>query len=128
VGPIAARLVDKAAGRAGSVGELYSLLAQHIDSDSERDRFLAFAPASGVTHAAPADGGAAPATKPESSIGSEQMESMAKLMTRYIGPIAPIVVKRESRGSQSLEELRERLAAIISDQSERAEFLRLARG
>jgi hypothetical protein len=51
---------------------------------------------------------------------------MTGLMTRYIGPIATVVVKRESRAASSPQELRRLLADLISDQKDRAEFLRQA--
>ena len=54
----------------------------------------------------------------------EGLDALARHLTKYIGPIAPMVVKRESRGSISLQELSERLAGLISDDGERAQFLR----
>ena len=40
VGPIAAVLVKKTAGKAGSVAELYRPLAEHIPDAGERSKFL----------------------------------------------------------------------------------------
>ena len=58
------------------------------------------------------------------ALPAEKLDAMAKHLTKYMGPIAPMVVKRESRGSTSLQQLRERLAGMISDDGERAQFLR----
>jgi hypothetical protein len=40
VGPLAGVLTRKAAQRAGSVRELYQLLAEHVDTKADRTRFL----------------------------------------------------------------------------------------
>jgi hypothetical protein len=42
LGPIAGRIVDKAAARAKSSAELYGILGHHIDDPTERARFLAW--------------------------------------------------------------------------------------
>lgn len=124
VGPIAGILVDKVAARAGSVKELYSLLAQHIDDEADRARFAALtsSPAEqpSVTAAkAPADADPSP-----EAIAQQDLERVTSVLTNYLGPIAPIVSKRESRTSGSLKELQQRLAALIPDESERTDFLR----
>jgi hypothetical protein len=41
----------------------------------------------------------------------------------YLGPIAPIVAKRESRNCTSLADLRKRLAALIPSDRDRSAFL-----
>ena len=120
LGPIAGRLVDKAAARAGSIAELYQLLSGHIASAADRERFLALglvtAPDAPPPRAAPKAAGPA--------IAQADLESMSALMARYIGPIARVVVSRESRASPSVEQLRQQLAERIPDQNDRAEFLR----
>jgi hypothetical protein len=124
VGPIAGILVEKTAQRASSPGELYSLLSLHIDDAAERERFTAAA--GGQSHvpaaakspeqaAAPAGGG---------SIAQKDCDRIASALTTYLGPIAPILAKRESKASASLDELRQRLAALIPDERERGEFLK----
>lgn len=126
LGPIAGPLVDKAAEKAGSIKELYSTLALRIDSGPERDRFVKLGSATSPE--------TQPAPKPKPppreatapTIPAADLESIARLMTRYIGPIAPILVKRESRSTTSLEELRRQLAALIADKEDRAKFLREA--
>jgi hypothetical protein len=124
VGPIAAILVDKAASRAATVEELYGLLQSHIADDADRQRFLA----SGCQPQAPP-----PPSKPSTpkeapagglSISPAELEAVATVLTRYLGPIAPMVAKRESRWSSSFDDLRQRLAALITQPEEQAEFLR----
>ena len=120
-GPIAGRLVDKAAARAHSANELYSILALNIDDPAERSKFLALAPAQ-LAVQTPHPGAPEPAEAP--SIVAAEIEAMTRLMANYIGPIAAIVVKRESRVSASLQHLRQKLADHIRDEGQRAQFLR----
>ena len=44
LGPIAEILVEKAADRAASVADLYSILSLHIDNTADRERFLSATP------------------------------------------------------------------------------------
>jgi hypothetical protein len=124
LGPIANRLVDRAEARAGSTAELYELLSSHISSAPDRDRFLALACAK-PHEKAPGQARQQEQLQPL-QIAPEQLETISALMTRYVGPVAPVLVKRESRSSASLDDLREHLAAHIPDQRDRAEFLRQA--
>jgi hypothetical protein len=124
VGPIAAILVDKAASRAATVKELYELLQSHIQDDADRERFLATA----CQPQAPSTP-AKPLPPKEASVGGvaispAELETIATILTRYLGPIAPIVAKRESRASSSFDDLRQRLAALITRPEEQTEFLR----
>jgi len=118
VGPIAAILVDKAAAKANSEPELYGLLLQHIDSEADRERFRAVAP---MPDATPTLVGP---NAPPTPLPRAELDSIAKALTNYLGPIAPLVTKRESRACGSIEELRERLAALIPAETDRTAFLR----
>jgi hypothetical protein len=131
VGPIAAVLVKKASERASTPAQLYELLAEHIPTKCDRDTFL------GSTKSAKQRPAPEPSKQPAKTqaksrdpggISSDELDRMSKIMTRFIGPIATCVVKRESHSSASLPELRGHLADLISDEEERAEFLRLAEG
>ncbi|HEX5238660.1 MAG TPA: toll/interleukin-1 receptor domain-containing protein [Sphingomicrobium sp.] len=124
VGPIANRLVDKAAARADSMQDLHEMLAQHIPGAAERERFVAQGGAKPREKAPAAAAQREPA--PRAEIGPAELDSISALMTRYVGPVAPVLVKRESRSSASLNDLREQLASHIPDQRDRAEFLREA--
>lgn len=126
LGPIAGRLVDKASARAGSASELYGILALHIEDEAEHSRFLelGFYPAAPQPSAGSATAEREP--KRESTIGSEEIDTMIRLMARHIGPIAAILVKRESRNAESPDQLRQQLASHIPDETQRAQFLREA--
>ena len=128
LGPIAARLVDQEAARAGSVAELYGLLSEHIDPGEERDRFIALAPKGGGARTERKSEMPAPEKKAQSALPPAELESLTRLMARYIGPIASVVVRREGRTAASLRDLRRQLAETIADQRDRAEFLRLSGG
>lgn len=126
LGPIAGRLVDKAAVRAGSTSDLYGILALHIDNQAERSRFLELGSvpvaAQRQVRAVPAG----PEPQRASSIDVAEIESMTRLMAKYIGPIAAILVKRASGAVANPDQLREALASHIPDERQRAEFLREA--
>jgi hypothetical protein len=117
LGPIAGRLVDQAAPRAHSLGELYGSLAEHIDSKDDRARFLEEAPVPQRT--LPAE----PVASAPGGISNSDVDWMAKTLALYLGPIAAVVAKRESRNCTSLADLRERLAARISAEHDREAFL-----
>jgi hypothetical protein len=117
LGPMAAKVVDQAASRASSPADLYGLLAQRIHDDRDRERFLAQAPV-----APPSTPLAVPTENPE--ISANELNSLASALTPYLGPIAPIVAKRESRNCTSLADLRKRLAALIPSDRDRSAFLR----
>jgi hypothetical protein len=122
VGPIAGVLVGKAAERAQSVEELYRLLSLHIRDEDGREKFLASVASSAARP---------PALQPRAEdargpIPTDAVDALAKMLTRYVGPIAPRLAKRESQGCGSIEELRQRLASFIPRESERTEFLREA--
>lgn len=125
LGPIATRLVDKSAASASSIGELYGMLSQRIGNEAERSRFLGLG---GADASAPSAAKVEPAAGegPRGDIPPAEIESISKLMTKYIGPVAPVVVKRQSRAAGSLAELRQSLANLIADPRERAEFVRAA--
>lgn len=123
VGPIATLLVAKAAMQAPTVADLYRLLAANVTDAAERDRFLATAPPSPAgAPAAPAPEASSPAEP--AAIPPDQLDALSGALVTYLGPIAPLVVKREGRASHSLDELRQRLGALIPGERERAAFFK----
>lgn len=65
-----------------------------------------------------------PAQREEISIPAAEVESVARILTLYVGPIAPALARRESKASKTIAELGQRLADFIPTAAERAEFLR----
>jgi hypothetical protein len=60
----------------------------------------------------------------EASIPAAEVESVGRILTFYIGPIAPTLARREGKASETIEELGQRLANFIPTAVERSEFLR----
>jgi len=58
------------------------------------------------------------------AISRADVDSIARILMQYIGPIAPALARRESKASKTAEELGQRLATSIPTVNERTEFLR----
>ena len=58
------------------------------------------------------------------AISGADVDSIARILMQYIGPIAPALARRESKASKTVEELGQRLATSIPTVNERTEFLR----
>jgi len=120
LGPIAQLVVDKEAMRANSPGELYQLLAQHIENEKDKELFLK-------------TGGSVPSAKSfapnknneraRQSVPAAEVDRLTAILTHYLGPMATVVVRRESKNASSAAELKEKLASRIAHESERADFL-----
>lgn len=122
MGPIAGVIVDKAARRAATMAELRSIVIQHIEDPADRARFAAMdgnppPAAAAVPTPSPAPNGGEP-------IDRTQVKKVEQALMPYLGPIAPLVAKRESRAAQSLEEFHRRVADLIHDQQDQAAFFR----
>ncbi|MFL6729094.1 MAG: toll/interleukin-1 receptor domain-containing protein [Sphingomicrobium sp.] len=113
IGPIAELLVDQAATRARSAEDLYGMLSLHIDDDSERERFLGW-------RIVPREVDA----EASGTIAPGEVHRVANLLTRYLGPIAPIVTRRESITARSLSDLLRRVAESIRSEQDRDAFCR----
>ena len=123
IGPIARIFVARAASRATSIEGLYALLALHIHNLTERERFVQLTSEREV-----------PCTSSALRVSSEfatgnkidrvSLERIGKILTSYLGPIAPLILRRESRLSKSVNDLRRRLAATLRNEHDRADFAR----
>jgi len=118
LGPIAGIVVDREANRANSTAELYAMLGSHIDSEKDRERFVALAGKRAEPPSATA------ATPQKSSIATAEVDRLGALLTPYLGPISAAVARRESATASSADELQQRLADLIPNARERAHFLR----
>ncbi len=115
VGPIARRLVRTAARTARSPEALVAEVASTIGVPAERDRFVRHALSGELTRT----GGA-----PARLVAPEAVERAQSALTRYVGPIARLLVKRAAARARSEPELWELLALHIDHASEREAFLR----
>jgi serine/threonine protein kinase len=131
LGPIAKLLVSSAARTAPSLEALCQTLSRNIPSQAARDRFMAEALAGtgrggGVATQARATlagsslGGSASMA---SSLGEHDIERARQELARYLGPIAKVLVRRESAAARSVPALWERLAAHIERPADRTAFL-----
>ena len=123
MGPIAGILVDRATARAKSNEDLYSLLARHIRNDADRDQFVSLMPR--ICRAPAAKGSAA---LPDAAANTEsltlfELERIAKALTKFLGPIATIVVREESKAYGTAKELGHRLAEMLSSEKDRKQLL-----
>jgi serine/threonine protein kinase len=131
VGPMARILVKRAASRTTDLDELYSLLAKSLDRETDRQAFLSRrggasqstsktqAPR-GSTHT----GGLTVPASPE--LTPAALDHAARLLAPHVGPIAPVLVKKEALRADSLRALYLLLAEHVGGDTERARFLREA--
>jgi eukaryotic-like serine/threonine-protein kinase len=131
IGPMASIALKRAARQTNEILTLYELLAAQVSSPRDRDEFLI----RGRQRAALGLGGrrfAAP--KPETATEKSPQypsvqPSLAKIvaiesdLTRYIGPIAKILIKRELEKFQTLAKFCLGLSAHIPDERDRRAFL-----
>jgi hypothetical protein len=68
-----------------------------------------------------------PALSPEASplplLSADSLDSVAKLLTQYIGPIANVVVRQAAARGRGMQELCEAVAAEIANAEHRSRFL-----
>jgi hypothetical protein len=142
IGPMARILVRKTLPRAGSREELHRLLAGMIPDPAAQAAFLAAVPAaapspstgtpsssqreaSAAVSAAPKTATAAPAGAPAgSAFADADLERIGKIFARHIGPLAKVLLRRESAQAGDLDSLCRALARHIDHEDEQRRFLR----
>lgn len=124
MGPIAVVIVDKAARRASSAAELRSIIVQHIDDPADRARFAALQVEASSSPAPAHSAPLFPAPKNGEAIDRVHVEKVAKALLPYLGPIAPVVAKRESRAAHSIDEFHRRVADLIHNPRDQATFFK----
>jgi serine/threonine-protein kinase len=135
IGPLARIIVRKNAAKTRDPEELYTLLANTLEQEKDRQAFLARkAVLSKEWKPASETGGkkipvTGPKTAPEqpAELGPEALEQASRLVAAYVGPISKVLVRKESRNATTLRGLYLRLADHIDDPEARARFLREAR-
>jgi hypothetical protein len=140
-GPIARHLVRDAARRTNSIEALCETVARNISQATDRERFLAESPdgspyrsnATGTRSAVPGPAsisvpGTGGGSRPVSGFSDSQITRVEHALTRALGPIAKLLVKRALPSAPSEDALWERLAAHIERAADRDAFLRLQPG
>lgn len=97
---------------------------QVIDATTNDDKALEACVAELRRTKAPAFAPAPSAQSDPDRIRGADVELVAQILVRYLGPIATVLARRESKVSLTIEELGQRLAGFIPVESERREFLR----
>jgi serine/threonine-protein kinase len=134
VGPIAGRLIQSAARNAASLEALCETVARGIERPTERDRFLREATGalqtgtriSGSRTVAPVPATPVPAGSPANApVLSQDTAALAQReLTKAIGPIAAVLVRRTLPQASSIDALWDKLASHIDSASERDAFMR----
>lgn len=132
VGSMAKILVKKAASRTTDVEELYSILSASLESESDREAFLARKADlyKGYTKVhSPRDpqqtGGSTASLNPGSDeITPTSITHAAQLLARHVGPLAGVLAKRAAPRAESLQALYLLLAEHVENKKERSRFLR----
>ena len=132
LGPLASIAVKRALKQTSDVLDLYELLGKQLNNPRDRNQFLARGRQRAVVRL---DGlrvaaSTAPANlRKERPVASAKPPNPASIvaieaeLTRYIGPIARVLVKRELEKFDSLARFCLLLAAHIPDEKERKAFL-----
>ncbi|HLJ13180.1 MAG TPA: serine/threonine-protein kinase [Bryobacteraceae bacterium] len=130
VGPVATRLVARAARRHSSLADLCRSIAENIPENRERAAFLRSCEANIQpvrTNTASAMG--APAVPSNSGAANPQLldptvlAAVRQKLATYIGPIAGMVVTRAAKRARNQRELYETVAAEIGSAKDREAFL-----
>jgi hypothetical protein len=80
-----------------------------------------------ITQASPIPGAAAASRQSALRMGREESEAIRALLARHVGPIAKLLVERDTADATSREQLCEKLASHIRNPADRAAFLRMVR-
>ncbi len=131
IGPMAKIIVRKAAASTADVNELYTLLADNLDTEVARREFLGGMTRLGVT---PSPTGSSPGgtrvlnnTKVVGNIEpipQQTIDLASRQLAKYVGPIASVMVKKAARQATSLKVFYSLLADNLPNPSERDKFLK----
>jgi serine/threonine-protein kinase len=127
VGPIARILVQRVARRAGSATELCSELELSIPDGPDRDRFRR--EVASLARPRPSAPTGSPSLSDSSgrgrvSLPEQELVRAQAALTQFVGPIAPLLVRRSAAGVSSIEDLWQALSNHIASPAERSAFLR----
>jgi serine/threonine-protein kinase len=128
-------LVREAAATTGNRQEVYRLLADHLRTPEERQRFLRAGgerTSSGLSSTTPpsaadvASSGAAGGGGGGGPLNAEVTQRASQLLARYLGPMAKIVTRRAAQTAADESHLYSMLAEKITDTKQRERFLKEA--
>ncbi|MDH3472382.1 MAG: adenylate/guanylate cyclase domain-containing protein [Rhodospirillales bacterium] len=124
-GPLAKVIVERAAVRAHDASEFQALLLGSISDGEVRQRVLAeIAPLlGGVANTAAGGSGGISAAPSEPQIAPEELAEAERDLTKIIGPVAHVLVRRAARNAVDRSHFYNDLAGHIPDETRRARFL-----
>ena len=133
VGPVAKVLVRRAARVHKDIQTLTAGLLEAIDQPDDRDAFVRAVTGAGLA-ALQARASPGPEASVAGATGSSagpaltpaDLELATRVLTRYIGPIARVVVKRAAAGGGSRRDFLNQLAQSLDSDAQRERFLREA--
>lgn len=135
VGPMAKVLVRQAAKACGDLPTLKAAIAEHLQTDQDRQRFYAkFAAATSPGKTAPGTKATTVTTAPSAvgsmaaapgtvSLSPEAVAHGLKVLTQHMGPIATVVVKKASTKTNSATHFFQLLAEQVAEGPERERLL-----
>ena len=135
IGPVARVLVQRAASRCSDLDTLLNAIADGLNEPEERRAFqsnMAIRSGEIVSSDVPARSMQRPSPAASETgtvqphLTSEHIEWVSRLLTRYIGPLARVIVKRASEQTNDREQFYMLVAERISSDSDREAFLREA--
>jgi serine/threonine protein kinase len=118
VGPIARRLVREAARHTNSVEALCETVSRNIGPPADRQRFMTESMEGTIVQSAPRS------VVASATISAEQITRVERALTKALGPIAKVLVKRALPSTASEAALWEQLATHIQRAPDREAFLR----
>jgi len=119
LGPMARIVVKRAAASTDDRKRLCAELAAQLRTDEERRRFLGAIGDTGRRNAA---------AVADVAITAATIERTARVLMRYIGPIANVLVQKTAAASKNETDFHSRLAERINDARARARFIADVKG
>jgi len=132
IGPMASIALKRAVSQTNDILALYDLLGGQVNNPRDRAEFLArgqqraASERRGLRYSAPPKPGLPTERRPDNTTlppGAANIRAIESDLTRYIGPIAKILVKRELGKFQTLAKFCHVLSAHIPDERDRRAFL-----
>ncbi len=124
VGPIAKVLVKRAAGRCGSVADLYAMLAEGIDDPAAAAAFRKSGGQGAADTAMQLSTSISRSSGQRVAIDADTLTETQLSLASHLGPVARVLVQKASARADSLEGFYRILADSIPEGPGRAAFLR----
>ena len=124
VGPIAGHLVRSAVRKADTMEALCLTLAASIADAAGRDRFNADMKVQLAGSLTRAGSRLVPGTAGGTTLPDADLARAQAALTRFVGPVARVLVRRAAPGCADLPQLWQRLAQHVEAEGDRAAFLK----